>query len=117
MSNAKVKLTKEQASAFKRFELKHINKRSMLDRVLINIAFKGKLAPLNQIEIHDLLQAIFIGYEIDLTPAEKIKRVISEMEDDISRSLPMHEEDKALINGYIRGLKKALSYIEGNSNE
>lgn len=117
MPKEKIKFTQEQAIAFDYFreDCKN-NTKEMTECILSDGAFMNDARPLNKLSKYDLLEATFAGYEVESSPAEKIKRVISGIEDDLSRSLPM-QVDTALINGYIRGLRKALSYIEGDTNE
>lgn len=96
----KVKLNKEQAEAIEnlRTMANHSNSSTVLMFIDKN-AFMGEI--LNDLGLDRVIQSIYIGYEVELTPEEQILQSYMRIKD---------EDETACLDGYYKGLNVGYFY-------
>ncbi|WP_427110868.1 hypothetical protein [Lysinibacillus xylanilyticus] len=74
MINAnKVKVSKEVAEAIERqLEIRLGSKEDLLRTKSTGVTFVNKSAPLNDVSFDKLATCLYVGYEVEQTPAEKV---------------------------------------------
>jgi hypothetical protein len=75
----KVLLTKEQAEAIESALV--LNSRNYIVDWKTKNLFTGKREPLNNMELDTLIRALYVGYELEPSPEEKLAKIFHEAKD------------------------------------
>jgi hypothetical protein len=117
----KVKLTQQQADALeKMFEL-GINTKSRIIELHVKLpdGWKDHCTPLNDMDLDDLITAIYIGYEVEQTPEDKVRKTFEYALEQIEKHDFGHGDNqnaehwKSLKSGIIFTLESLNIKIKG----
>jgi hypothetical protein len=73
-------MTKEQADALVN-AVDHCGNKTIVIENHINNIWTGNRKPLNDLSLETVIMALYIGYELEPTPEEKIKSYFKELQD------------------------------------
>lgn len=109
----KVKFQKPTYEAFNKFRRdQNFNDSDIIRRIMNPEPFPTYLEHLNEEYRQNLLQAVFVGFELDRTPGQKLEDKINEEREKLRLMTSYQITERTEKQRYIQGLEDA-AYIMG----